>query len=94
MRNSGAFLPPNFLVTCDLLLQERCSDTQARTLTLEVVGAYVDWIELELVANDRFVPLLIRSLSDSETSEVVFGVYYIICILYLCFLLSECGSCR
>ncbi|XP_046878660.1 exportin-T isoform X3 [Hypomesus transpacificus] len=36
---------------------------------LEVVGAYVSWIELNLIANDRFVNLLLSQMSVEELRE-------------------------
>lgn len=38
-------------------------------LCLNVIGAYVAWIDIGLIANDRFVPLIIRALLDEETQE-------------------------
>ncbi|CAJ0932869.1 unnamed protein product, partial [Mesorhabditis belari] len=39
------------------------------SLVFDVVAAYIDWIDLELVATERFVPLLIKGLSNNESSE-------------------------
>lgn len=36
---------------------------------LEVVGAYVSWIDLNLIANDRFVNLLLSQMSMEELRE-------------------------
>uniref|UniRef100_A0A673A4U3 Exportin-T n=1 Tax=Sphaeramia orbicularis TaxID=375764 RepID=A0A673A4U3_9TELE len=36
---------------------------------LEVVGAYVSWIDLNLIANDRFVNLLLSQMSVEELRE-------------------------
>ncbi|GAA6083948.1 exportin-T isoform X2, partial [Tachysurus ichikawai] len=36
---------------------------------LEVVGAYVSWIDLNLIANDRFVNLLLSHMSVEELRE-------------------------
>ncbi|XP_023808441.1 exportin-T [Oryzias latipes] len=36
---------------------------------LEVVGAYVSWIDLNLIANDRFVNLLLAQMSMEELRE-------------------------
>ena len=30
---------------------------------LQVIGAYISWIDISLVVNDRFVPLLLRFLT-------------------------------
>ncbi|ETN69296.1 exportin 1-like protein [Necator americanus] len=48
---------------------ERCSDTTAQCLCLDAVAAFVDWIDVELVANDVFVPLVIARLGNKDTSE-------------------------
>ncbi|CAJ0558580.1 unnamed protein product, partial [Mesorhabditis spiculigera] len=52
-----------------VLILEQCSELSDHALVFEVVAAYVDWIDLELVANERFVPLLMKGLAKSETSE-------------------------
>ena len=36
---------------------------------LEVVGAYIAWIDIGLIANERFVPVLIRFMSDPLLQE-------------------------
>lgn len=36
---------------------------------LEVVGAYVSWIDINLVANDRFVPILLKFMNDPLLRE-------------------------
>uniref|UniRef100_UPI001EAF7B71 exportin-T-like n=1 Tax=Oncorhynchus gorbuscha TaxID=8017 RepID=UPI001EAF7B71 len=36
---------------------------------LEVVGAYVSWIDLNLIANDRFVNLLLSQMSVEDLRE-------------------------
>ncbi|WKY05146.1 hypothetical protein Q1695_005846 [Nippostrongylus brasiliensis] len=48
---------------------ERCSDVTAQCLCLDAVAAYVDWIDVELVANDVFVPLVIARLGNNDISE-------------------------
>ncbi|CAJ0601007.1 unnamed protein product [Cylicocyclus nassatus] len=48
---------------------ERCSDVTAQCLCLDAVAAFVDWIDVELVANDVFVPLVIARLGNKDTSE-------------------------
>ena len=50
--------------------QERVKNMTAQSLCLEVVAAYVDWIDVELVANDAFMPLVISRLGNNETCEV------------------------
>lgn len=48
---------------------ERVSDVTAQCLCLDVVAAFIDWIDVELVANDDFVPLIIARLGNKDTSE-------------------------
>jgi exportin-T len=36
---------------------------------LEVIGAYVSWIDIALVANDRFIELLLSLLHKIESRE-------------------------
>ncbi|KAL6740200.1 hypothetical protein Aduo_013580 [Ancylostoma duodenale] len=48
---------------------ERCSDVTAQCLCLDAVAAFVDWIDVELVANDVFVPLVIARLGNKDISE-------------------------
>ena len=38
-------------------------------LCLEVIGAYVSWIDINLVANDRFVQLLVNHLAIVDLRE-------------------------
>ena len=45
------------------------TDVTAQSLCLEVVAAFVDWIDLELVANDEFMPIVIQRLANNDTSE-------------------------
>ncbi|GMR47934.1 hypothetical protein PMAYCL1PPCAC_18129 [Pristionchus mayeri] len=40
-----------------------------QSLVLDVVAVYVDWIDIELVANEEFVPLLVDRLTHSCTTE-------------------------
>ncbi|VDM48657.1 unnamed protein product [Toxocara canis] len=42
---------------------------KAPELCLDVIGCYVDWIDIELVVNDTMVPLIIGCLNDEKTSE-------------------------
>ena len=37
--------------------------------TLEVVGAYIAWINISLIANQRFVDLLVRFLCEAPLRE-------------------------
>lgn len=53
-------------------IQDSVNDATAQCLCLDVVSAYVDWIDLELVANDVFVPIVIARLANKETLEVCF----------------------
>ncbi|VDM63438.1 unnamed protein product [Angiostrongylus costaricensis] len=49
---------------------ERCSDVTAQCLCLDAIAAFVDWINVELIANDLFVQLVISRLGKKELSEV------------------------
>lgn len=59
-------------MTFRLRFQEQCSDVMAQCLCLDAVAAFVDWIDVELVANDVFVPLVIARLGNKDISEVSF----------------------
>ncbi|KAE9419010.1 hypothetical protein Angca_005139 [Angiostrongylus cantonensis] len=48
---------------------ERCSDVTAQCLCLDAIAAFVDWIDVELIANDLFVQLVISRLGNKELSE-------------------------
>ena len=45
---------------------------------LTVIGAYSHWIDINLVANDRFVPLFVKELSVSTlreaAAECIYGI--------------------
>ncbi|XP_038054110.1 exportin-T-like [Patiria miniata] len=45
------------------------SNPELTCLCLEVIGAYVSWIDINLIANDRFVSLLLRYLSVDVLRE-------------------------
>ncbi|XP_072310024.1 exportin-T [Eucyclogobius newberryi] len=45
------------------------SHPELTCLCLEVVGSYVSWIDLNLIANDRFVNLLLSQMSMEELRE-------------------------
>uniref|UniRef100_A0A3B4DM72 Exportin-T n=1 Tax=Pygocentrus nattereri TaxID=42514 RepID=A0A3B4DM72_PYGNA len=45
------------------------SNSELTCQCLEVVGAYVSWIDLNLIANDRFVNLLLSHMSVEELRE-------------------------
>ncbi|KAK2148689.1 hypothetical protein LSH36_487g04031 [Paralvinella palmiformis] len=45
------------------------SNTEVTCLCLEVIGAYVSWIDLSLVANDRFVGILLRFMAKPLLRE-------------------------
>ena len=38
-------------------------------LCLEVIGSYIAWIDIGLIANDRFVQVFVRFLSKCEMRE-------------------------
>ncbi|CAG7834393.1 unnamed protein product [Allacma fusca] len=45
---------------------------------LHVIGAYIHWIDINLVANDRFVPLFVKELSvltlREASAECIYGI--------------------
>lgn len=45
------------------------SGVKITNLCLNSIGAYVAWIEITLIANDRFVPLIVDCLSLSEETQ-------------------------
>ncbi|GMS95593.1 hypothetical protein PENTCL1PPCAC_17768 [Pristionchus entomophagus] len=45
------------------------TDIWTQSLVLDVIGVYVDWIDIELVANEEFVPLLVDRLTHPCTTE-------------------------
>uniref|UniRef100_A0A1I7XDB1 Exportin-T n=1 Tax=Heterorhabditis bacteriophora TaxID=37862 RepID=A0A1I7XDB1_HETBA len=49
---------------------DQCSDVTAQCLCLDTIAAFVDWIDVELVANDVFVSLVMARLGNNDTSEV------------------------
>lgn len=52
-------------------MQNTCEsdDPSVVSLCLQVVGKYVLWIDINLVANDRFVPVLVKLLSHQALKE-------------------------
>lgn len=54
-----------------LILQTAYETSQPELvcMCLDVVGKYVSWIEITLVANDRFVPVLLRFLNQPLLRE-------------------------
>lgn len=38
-------------------------------LCLQVIGKYIQWIDINLVANDRFVPVLVTNLCNRDIRE-------------------------
>ncbi|KAM9823831.1 exportin-T [Neosynchiropus ocellatus] len=61
---------PNLVESWFLILQTyQQSHPELTCQCLEVVGAYVSWIELNLIANDRFVNLLLSQMSVEELRE-------------------------
>ncbi|VDK42905.1 unnamed protein product [Anisakis simplex] len=44
-------------------------NVKARELCLDAIACYVDWISIELIANDTMIPLIIGCLDDEEISE-------------------------
>jgi hypothetical protein len=51
--------------------QERYHTSNAQLIChcLSVVGAYVTWIEIGLIANDQFMPMVIHQLLKLDTRE-------------------------
>lgn len=47
----------------------QCSNAELTCLCLDVIGAYVSWIDINLIANDRFVGLLLSHLSVDMLRE-------------------------
>ena len=45
------------------------SQEKILNLCLNVVASYVSWIDVSLIANERFVPLLVACLGRPETEE-------------------------
>lgn len=45
------------------------SNDKVTGLCLNVIGAYIAWIDIELIANERFVSLIMRALTNTETQE-------------------------
>ncbi|KAF4520194.1 hypothetical protein B566_EDAN003907 [Ephemera danica] len=45
------------------------SHPQIASQCMNVIGAYISWIEISLIANDQFVPLLVEQLQKSDTRE-------------------------
>ncbi|MCJ8736224.1 hypothetical protein PDJAM_G00256470 [Pangasius djambal] len=52
-----------------ILQTYQSSHSELTCQCLEVVGAYVSWIDLNLIANDRFVNLLLSHMSVEELRE-------------------------
>lgn len=45
------------------------SHPQIASQCMNVIGAYISWIEISLIANDQFVPLLVEQLQKADTRE-------------------------
>ncbi|EFO92260.1 hypothetical protein CRE_10809 [Caenorhabditis remanei] len=52
-----------------LTIANSSKEESIQCLVLRNIAAYVDWIELDLVANDYVMPFIISKLQDSATSE-------------------------
>ncbi|XP_052780847.1 exportin-T-like [Mya arenaria] len=52
-----------------ILTQYEGSDTAVVCSCLEVVGKYISWIDIGLIANEQFVPVIIRFLSNALLRE-------------------------
>ncbi len=44
-------------------------DEKIANLCLNVIGCFITWIDIGLIANEGFVPLLVAALQRSETRE-------------------------
>lgn len=51
-------------------------DDTIQCLVLDNIASYVDWIELDLVANDYVMPLIISKFQNSATSEVLSKFFF------------------
>mmetsp|Transcript_10431 Transcript_10431/g.19481 ORF Transcript_10431/g.19481 Transcript_10431/m.19481 type:complete len:1131 (+) Transcript_10431:385-3777(+) len=60
-----------------LLTNYNQTDTELIQLCLHVVEEYIGWIELELIVNDKFIPLLYHLLTETT----LFRVHSLKCIL-------------
>ena len=54
---------------CTLQTQYEATQTEVVCTCLEVVGKFVSWIDIGLVANDKFVPVIIRFMSNPLLRE-------------------------
>lgn len=52
-----------------LTIANSSKEEATQCLVLRTIAAYVDWIELDLVANDYVMPFIISKLQDAATSE-------------------------
>lgn len=43
--------------------------SKVECLCLNVIGAYISWIDVTLIANNRFIDLIIGSLARSDSAE-------------------------
>lgn len=39
------------------------------TVCLNVIGAFIAWIEVSLIANEKFIPLIVAGIKIEETQE-------------------------
>ncbi|CAD5112752.1 DgyrCDS1970 [Dimorphilus gyrociliatus] len=44
-------------------------DSQIVCQCLDVIGSYISWIDIDLIANDRFVPIILQCLGDDLKRE-------------------------
>ncbi|CAI4227430.1 unnamed protein product [Auanema sp. JU1783] len=50
-------------------IMDEVNDISVQCLCLQVISAYVDWIDVELVANDIFVSKVISRLNNKDTTD-------------------------
>ncbi|KAH3816261.1 exportin-T-like isoform X2 [Dreissena polymorpha] len=52
-----------------ILNKYEASNTEVVCTCLEVIGKYISWIDIGLIANDKFVPVIIRFMSNQLLRE-------------------------
>ena len=57
-----------------LLFQSTSACESVQNACLNVISLYIDWVDVELIANDDFIPLLLERLGNKKTSEVSFDL--------------------
>lgn len=52
-----------------LNLSAQACDPAIKSMCLQVIGAYISWIDINLIANDRFISKILECLSHEEIRE-------------------------